>query len=174
LRFLVHVLVDVDLLSALPNQIVVERLEFAFIANVEFEKVSPFCSNCKMIGHYLSNYRRLQQNANVISSGEKIVSAKIQQHYHPKVIGAQDGTKGSLVQVVELVVESMVKPVIQSFMVKLVAQSQLELVVDNHDNICVVNESYLVNNLDGCVQVKFYSLTGVLSLEDVNSIVNNL
>jgi len=46
-----RVLIDIDMLSALPNQILVERLGFAFIPNIEFDKLSPFCSSCKMIGY---------------------------------------------------------------------------------------------------------------------------
>ena len=47
-------LVDIDMLSILPNQILVERFGFAFIADIEFEKLPPFCSSCKMIGHDIS------------------------------------------------------------------------------------------------------------------------
>jgi len=54
------VLVDIDLLSNLPNQILVERPRFAFNVDVEYEKLSIFCSNCKMIGHDLSNCKQLQ------------------------------------------------------------------------------------------------------------------
>jgi len=36
------VLVDINLLSDLPNQILVERSRFAFIADLEYEKLFPF------------------------------------------------------------------------------------------------------------------------------------
>jgi len=78
-------LVDVDLFYDLPNQIV-ERPTFAFIADVEYEKLPLFCSNCKMIGRDLSNYGRLEQDGNVIIGAEKTVGVKIQYHYHPKVM----------------------------------------------------------------------------------------
>jgi len=39
-----------------------------------------------MIGHDLFSCRRLQHDANVISSGVKTVGTKIQQHYRLKVI----------------------------------------------------------------------------------------
>jgi len=45
--FFVRVLVDIDMLFALPNQILVERLSFAFIAYIEFEKLSRFSLNAK-------------------------------------------------------------------------------------------------------------------------------
>jgi len=47
------VLVDIDLLSPFPNQLLVEHSGFAFIADVEYEWLPPFCSHCKMIGHDL-------------------------------------------------------------------------------------------------------------------------
>jgi len=59
------------------------------------------------------------------------------------VVSTKGRTKGSLI----IVVKPMVKPMIQSFMVQLVAQSQFEPMVDNNDNICVVNGFYLIKNL---------------------------
>jgi len=56
-----------------------------FIIDVEFEKLSLFCKICKIIGHYLSNCRRLQQNVNVIFVGKKTIGTKIQQHHCPMV-----------------------------------------------------------------------------------------
>jgi len=50
-------LINTDFLFDLPNQILVERQEIVF-ADVEYEKLSLFCSNCKMISHNLSNYER--------------------------------------------------------------------------------------------------------------------
>jgi len=49
-----RMLVDIDILSALPIQILVERLSFSFIANIEFEKLTPLCFSCKMTGHNFS------------------------------------------------------------------------------------------------------------------------
>jgi len=61
---------------------------FVFIADVEFEKLPLFYTNCKMIGHDLSNSRQLRQDANVIFGREKTVGIKIKQQYHPKMVGA--------------------------------------------------------------------------------------
>ena len=90
--FFARVFVNIDLIFDLPNQILVERSRFTFIVDMTYEKLSLFCSNCKIIGHDLSNCRQLEQNANVSSGVEKIVGTKIQ-HQHPRVVGAQDGTK---------------------------------------------------------------------------------
>jgi len=46
--------------------------------------------------------------------------------------------------------------------------------VINHDNICVVNESSLAKNIDGSVFMKYDSLAGTHSLENVTLIVNSL
>jgi len=53
-----------------------------------------------MISHNLSNCRQLQHDVHVIYGREKTVDAKIQQYYHLKIVGVQDETKDSLVQVV--------------------------------------------------------------------------
>ena len=49
-----RVLVDIDLLSPLPDHLLVERLDFAFVADVEYEWLPQFCSHCKVIGHELA------------------------------------------------------------------------------------------------------------------------
>jgi len=49
-----RVLVDIDLLSSLPNQLLVERSGFAFIADMKYEWLSPFRPHCKMNGHELA------------------------------------------------------------------------------------------------------------------------
>jgi len=49
--FFAKVLVDIDILTNLPSQILVERSGFAFIVDFEYEKFPFFCSHCKMIGH---------------------------------------------------------------------------------------------------------------------------
>jgi len=63
-----------------------------------------------MIDHDLSYCRRLQ---NVIVGREKTVGANIQQHYLLKVVGAQDGTKDSLPQVVESIMELTMELVVE-------------------------------------------------------------
>jgi len=49
-----RVLVHIDLLSPLPDDLLVERSDFAFVADVEYEWLPPFCSHYKMIGHELA------------------------------------------------------------------------------------------------------------------------
>jgi len=42
-----RVLVDIDMLSFLPNQILVERPDFSFILDIEFETSLPFAFHAK-------------------------------------------------------------------------------------------------------------------------------
>jgi len=49
-------MLDIDLLSSLLNQLLVERSGFAFIPN-EYERLPLFCSHCKMIGNDLAKCR---------------------------------------------------------------------------------------------------------------------
>jgi len=86
--YLYMIIQRISLEVSLPNQILGEILRFVFIVDVEYEKLTLFCSNCKIIIHELSHCRGLQQNTNVIFGGEKTVKTKIQQHYCPKVVDA--------------------------------------------------------------------------------------
>lgn len=46
-----RILVDVGLCNQLPNEIMVERNEYAFYVNIVYEKLPLFCDFCKSIGH---------------------------------------------------------------------------------------------------------------------------
>jgi len=77
---------------------------------------------------------------------------------------------------VEPVVERMVELAIK-LVVQPTVQSQLEPLVVNYDNFCVVNEYSLLKNLDigtSNVLVEPNSLTSMPSLEDVTPTVNSL
>ena len=65
--FFARVLVNIDMLSILPNQILVERLDFTFIADIEFEKLPLFFPSCKMIGHDISKCKqKLNTHNNIV------------------------------------------------------------------------------------------------------------
>lgn len=53
-----------------------ERPRFAFIVDVEYDKLLLFCSKGKMIGHDLLNYNWLQQDVNVIYGEDKTMAQK--------------------------------------------------------------------------------------------------
>jgi len=57
-----RVLVDIDLLSPLPDHLLVECPDFAFVADVEYEWLHPFCSHCKMIEHELAQCRMIHDH----------------------------------------------------------------------------------------------------------------
>jgi len=68
LDFYAKVLVDVNLFSSLAQQLLVECSGFVLVIDMEYERLSPFCSFCKMINHtlfacrhYLQSYRFDQQ-----------------------------------------------------------------------------------------------------------------
>jgi len=63
----------------------------------------------------------------------------------------------------------MVQPMVQR-----VALLKIESMMINHDNICVVNGSSLVKNLDGVVLVEYDFLADVFFLEDVTLVVNRV
>ncbi|XP_068504205.1 uncharacterized protein [Phaseolus vulgaris] len=66
-----RVLVDIDLLSPLSDQLLVERPDFAFVAGVEYEWLPPFCSHCKMIGHELAQCRAIHDQGRVLGPQHK-------------------------------------------------------------------------------------------------------
>jgi len=66
-----RVLVDIDLLSLLSDQLLVERPDFAFVVGVEYEWLPPFCSHCKMIGHELAQCRAIHDQGRVLGPRHK-------------------------------------------------------------------------------------------------------
>jgi len=56
--FFAMILVNLDMSSKLPNQLLVERPRSAFVAEVECERLPPSYSACKMIGHAFSNCKK--------------------------------------------------------------------------------------------------------------------
>jgi len=49
--FYAKVLIEVDLSSPLPSQILIERDKFSFVLNLSYENLPPFCKTCGFIGH---------------------------------------------------------------------------------------------------------------------------
>jgi hypothetical protein len=50
-----RILIDVDLNSNLHERILVERNDFDFYVDVEYENIPPFCNSCHIIGHSINN-----------------------------------------------------------------------------------------------------------------------
>jgi hypothetical protein len=55
-----RVLVDMDISQPLRYKVLVERVGYAFYVDLEYENLPPFCSHCKMVGHYLENCKWIQ------------------------------------------------------------------------------------------------------------------
>jgi len=55
----VRLLVDIDMLYPLPDLLLVERPNIAFVASVEYEWLPLFFSHCKMIRHDLAQCREI-------------------------------------------------------------------------------------------------------------------
>ena len=56
--YFARVLVDVDLQGALPTSIMVERENFCFPVDIQYENLPPQCSHCGIIGHEKKNCRQ--------------------------------------------------------------------------------------------------------------------
>jgi len=52
-------LVDVDLSSKLFETIMVEREGHALSINVQYEKLPPFCAQCKIMGHSIQTCKKI-------------------------------------------------------------------------------------------------------------------
>jgi hypothetical protein len=51
--------VDVDLSSKLFETVMVEREGHALSINVQYEKLPPFCAQCKMMGHSIQTCKKI-------------------------------------------------------------------------------------------------------------------
>jgi len=50
-----RVLIDIDITLDLHERIIVERKDFDFYVDVEYEKLPSFCNSCKIIRHSFKN-----------------------------------------------------------------------------------------------------------------------
>jgi len=51
-----RVMVDMDLFKRIFDEVLDEREGYAFKVEVVYERMSLFCSHCRIIGHNVSNY----------------------------------------------------------------------------------------------------------------------
>lgn len=52
------VLIDINVSSKLQEQILVEMEGFAFLIDVEYEKIHPFCHSCQTLGDTPQNCKK--------------------------------------------------------------------------------------------------------------------
>jgi len=74
------------MLFAFPNQILVERFDFAFIIDIEFEKFPSFYFLCKMIGYDISKCGRHLDNLNNTTKPLIVLSTPTIVQYKPVTI----------------------------------------------------------------------------------------
>jgi hypothetical protein len=59
-----RVLIDIDLEKERLYKVLVERKGFAMFVDLDYEQIPEFCTSCRMIGHQISNCRKLARNDN--------------------------------------------------------------------------------------------------------------
>lgn len=57
-----RVLVDMDLTKQMHYRVLVERKDFAFFVEIEYENIPSYCSHCLKIGHYVDDCKFLNRN----------------------------------------------------------------------------------------------------------------
>lgn len=75
-----RVLIEIDITSDLHEKILVERKDFDFYVDVEYEKLPSFYNSCKIIGHSFKNFKyQIPSSVQVVkptASNVKNVTAK--------------------------------------------------------------------------------------------------
>ena len=81
-----RVLVDINLAGFLPDSLMVEREEFAFDIEIEYEKMSYFCFTCNSIGHSSDHCKNDPANkiAHKMVASKNDHAKKIKQDWIPK------------------------------------------------------------------------------------------
>ena len=67
-----------------------QRPNFAFITDIEFEKLPLFCFSCKMISHDISKCRRYSDNLNSTTKTPTIVSKPIVVQYKHVIVQTKE------------------------------------------------------------------------------------
>lgn len=60
-----RVLIDIDLEKERLYRVLVERKGFAMFVDLDYEQIPEFCTSCRMIGHQISNCRKLARNDSI-------------------------------------------------------------------------------------------------------------
>jgi hypothetical protein len=66
-----RVLVDMDLKTNLRYKVLVERKDFAFFVDLEYENMPDFCDNCMVIGHHRSYCKKHPVIVNTAENSDK-------------------------------------------------------------------------------------------------------
>jgi hypothetical protein len=63
-----RVLVDMDLTQQMHYRVLVERKDFAFFVEIEYENIPSYCSHCLKIGHYVDDCKFLNRNKEALNA----------------------------------------------------------------------------------------------------------
>jgi hypothetical protein len=87
-----RVLVDMDLKTNLRYKVLVERKDFAFFVDLEYENMPDFCDNCMVIGHHRSYCKK---HPVIVNTG-RIVTKTSQQRKHLLLLKILSQNRGQL------------------------------------------------------------------------------
>ena len=82
-----RILVDVDLSSKLFETVMVEREGHALSINVQYEKIPPFCAQCKMMGHSIQICKKIliDDSKAVLKKSQR--DLKTNKQFHDSLLG---------------------------------------------------------------------------------------
>ncbi|KAK2434847.1 hypothetical protein QL285_019959 [Trifolium repens] len=86
-----RVLVDMDVSQPIRSKVLVERTGFAFFVDLDYENLPPFCSHCKMVGHYLEVCKRYNGTEEEVQPKEPKNKSKNKNEGTMKYVQAKDG-----------------------------------------------------------------------------------
>ncbi|XP_045802224.1 uncharacterized protein LOC123895782 [Trifolium pratense] len=88
-----RILIDVDLNSNLRERILIERNDFDFYVDVEYENIPPFCNACQIIGHSLKNckYQNPPKATTSLVNKRKMETVTMSSASEPLVIASNQG-----------------------------------------------------------------------------------
>jgi len=77
-----RVLVDIDLSQDLRYKVLVERKDYAFFVDFEYENLPDFCTHCNKIGHYIDICKFVNKpDHNADAEGKKKATKEVRKHY---------------------------------------------------------------------------------------------
>lgn len=72
-----RVLVDIDLIKLVQEQIMVEREGFTLLVDIEYGYLPSVCPACVIIGHSISDCKKMQNQSKEVPMNDKFGAKKI-------------------------------------------------------------------------------------------------
>jgi hypothetical protein len=124
-----RVLVDMDISQPIKSKVLVERTGFAFFVDLDYENLPPFCSHCKMVGHYIEVCKKYNGTEEDVQTKEPKNKGKNKNEGTMKYVQAKDGRAEKAKATEVVVVDDSV------------TSKSPEALEDNHRNIAEVSAS---------------------------------